>query len=273
MRAQFGALGLEFTRVHGVDGQTLDRSQVRAAPYSRLSVGEIGCFESHRKAWQAVVDQDLRAGIVLEDDVAVADDYGALTFEVSFLETVDLIKIDSHPLPSIQGEKERDAIPGRVLRRMLGSENSASGYVITARGARRLLKKSENYIMPVDLFLFNLNSPAFVRSVIWKLCPAAVTQLKFQLSEGELHIEFQDGIQSRRRSAVEPRPSETVWNKWCLRLHQLSYGNLRPLRSIRLRCFLAGVIPMQNIMKEAVPYYTGGHAHTEAGITAMGDLK
>lgn len=273
MQAQFGALGLEFTRVHGIDGQTLDRSRSRAAPYALLSAGEIGCFESHRKAWQAVVDQDLPAGIVLEDDVAIADDYGELTFEMDFLETIDLIKIDTHPRPSIQGEKERGAIPGRILRRMLGSENSASGYVITARGARRLLKQSENYIMPVDLFLFNLDSPAFIRSVIWKLCPAAVSQLKFQPDKGELHIEFQDGIQARRRSEVEPRPGATVWNRWRLRLHRLSYGNLKPLRSIRLRRFLAGVTPNQGTVNQAVPYHTGGHTHTNAGIAAMGNRQ
>ena len=194
--AQFAALRLDFTRIRGVDGQTVDRRQTAAAPYAPLSVGEVGCFESHRRAWQAVLDRGLPAGIVLEDDVAIADDFGALAFAPDLLAAADLIKIDAHPLPSLQGTAERPGPSGRALRRLLGSENSASGYVITARGARRLLQRSERYVLPADLFLFHQDSPAFTEGVIWKLRPAAVTQLKFQPGEAGLHAEFRDGIQA-----------------------------------------------------------------------------
>lgn len=38
-----------------------------------LSRNEIACFLSHRKAWQAIVDQKLDAGFIVEDDIELTD--------------------------------------------------------------------------------------------------------------------------------------------------------------------------------------------------------
>ncbi len=32
---------------------------------------QIGCFESHRKAWKRVVDEEVRQAIIMEDDADV----------------------------------------------------------------------------------------------------------------------------------------------------------------------------------------------------------
>ncbi len=37
----------------------------------RIGPGEIGCFLSHRKAWQKIVDDGLDAGLIIEDDVEI----------------------------------------------------------------------------------------------------------------------------------------------------------------------------------------------------------
>mgnify|MGYP001274586481 CR=1 FL=1 len=37
----------------------------------KLNSGEIGCFLSHKKAWQKIVDDKLSAGLIIEDDVKV----------------------------------------------------------------------------------------------------------------------------------------------------------------------------------------------------------
>src|SRR5690606_20025823 len=63
-----------------VDGQTLTDAEV-ASVYRRglhqphypfaLRRGEIACFLSHRQAWREIVDRNLDAGLVLEDDVGL----------------------------------------------------------------------------------------------------------------------------------------------------------------------------------------------------------
>ncbi|WP_082766298.1 glycosyltransferase family 25 protein [Paramesorhizobium deserti] len=71
-------LSLPAEIIDAVDAATLSEGDVdavyrgklhRPAYPFRLRQTEIACFLSHRRAWQAIVDQDLDAGLVVEDDV------------------------------------------------------------------------------------------------------------------------------------------------------------------------------------------------------------
>ena len=72
------ALPLPVNVVDAVDGLALADGQIDAV-YRRhlhrpgypfeLRKAEIGCFLSHRKAWQAILDRGLDAGLIVEDDV------------------------------------------------------------------------------------------------------------------------------------------------------------------------------------------------------------
>ncbi|AKI02420.1 glycosyltransferase involved in LPS biosynthesis [Hoeflea sp. IMCC20628] len=65
--------------VDAVDGRALPvqeidtvytRKSLHAPSYPfDMTVGEVGCFLSHRKAWQAILDAGLDVGLVIEDDV------------------------------------------------------------------------------------------------------------------------------------------------------------------------------------------------------------
>jgi GR25 family glycosyltransferase involved in LPS biosynthesis len=58
-----------------------------------LSINEIACFLSHRKAWQAIVDQNLDAGLVIEDDVALNAAFdAAFAAACSHLKSGDFIR-------------------------------------------------------------------------------------------------------------------------------------------------------------------------------------
>ena len=79
-------LPVETDVVNAIDGRTLD-AQTISRVYRRsahkphypfqLSTNEIACFLSHRKAWQAIVDQEIDAGLVLEDDVELTPEFAA----------------------------------------------------------------------------------------------------------------------------------------------------------------------------------------------------
>jgi len=271
MRTQFQALGLDFTRVQAVDGSVeADRRDLSAASYAPLSVGEIGCFESHRKAWRMIVERDLPCGIVFEDDVAIASDLGQLQFDEDLLQSADLIKIDTHPRASLLGTIDH-ALQGSERRvvRLLGSENSASGYVITRHGAERLLKLSENYILPLDLFLYHSEYSVFIGSKIWKLMPTAVTQVKFTESGDKFHQEIRDGIQARRRSNAEPRKHQTGLTGLKLRIRRLLEGDTRMTRERRHQAFLDNVTPAQPTQFEVIPFETTDTAHIDAGMSTF----
>jgi GR25 family glycosyltransferase involved in LPS biosynthesis len=54
------------------EAEAVYRRRLHRPTYAfRLLDTEIACFLSHRKAWQAIVDSGVEAGLVIEDDVAV----------------------------------------------------------------------------------------------------------------------------------------------------------------------------------------------------------
>jgi len=94
MEKQIPKLGRPFTRISAIDGAALspddfDRYATRFCRYF-CSKGMIGCFLSHRKAWQTIVDNDDRYALVLEDDCYLRPDFQEeLTVAMQELQLLD----------------------------------------------------------------------------------------------------------------------------------------------------------------------------------------
>ncbi|MBN8949500.1 MULTISPECIES: glycosyltransferase family 25 protein [unclassified Rhizobium] len=79
-------LSVQSEVIEAVDGRTLTAAEIESVYRPRLqkpyypfamSTGEIACFLSHRKAWAAIVEQGIDAGLVFEDDVEIDDAFHA----------------------------------------------------------------------------------------------------------------------------------------------------------------------------------------------------
>ncbi len=148
--------------VDAVDGRTLDDAAV-AAVYERdlhrprypfaLGKGEIGCFLSHRKAWQEIVERDLDAGLIVEDDVEVGPDFPdvlKVATEVSSL--ADYVRFPRRT----RGERTREALATSgdvaVMRtRLPGLGTQAQ--LVGRDAARMLLDFTRVFDRPVDTTL------------------------------------------------------------------------------------------------------------------------
>lgn len=79
MSAIFQLLGIDFTVFEAVDGRALSEEDLSSLkflpgyedPYHRrpMKWGEIGCFLSHYRIWERVVEEQLDRVIIFEDDV------------------------------------------------------------------------------------------------------------------------------------------------------------------------------------------------------------
>src|SRR4051794_12383587 len=72
---QFARLGIPFERLDAVEANSIAEgvyADVVCAWQRPISRGELGCFLSHRVAWQRVVDSG-RSALVVEDDVLLSD--------------------------------------------------------------------------------------------------------------------------------------------------------------------------------------------------------
>ena len=117
-----------------------------------LSKGEIACFLSHRKAWQAIVDDDVDAGLVLEDDVAVTQDLATTLKLAAKLENKDfylrLSHRDGHENGSLVAVENKSTII-RPFPVGLGTV----GQLVSKKAAKHLLKITKRFDRPVDTFL------------------------------------------------------------------------------------------------------------------------
>ena len=117
-----------------------------------LSFGEIGCFLSHQRAWEKIVASGDAAGLIVEDDIVVGDDFaGVLDLAVKHIAPDRLIRF---PLRDREEVAEVLGTDGthRVFRpQVIGL---TTGMQIVGRdAAARLLQLTQVIDRPVDTFL------------------------------------------------------------------------------------------------------------------------
>ncbi|KAM8933898.1 inactive glycosyltransferase 25 family member 3 [Pelodytes ibericus] len=153
--------------LHAVDGRALNSSDIKHLgvnllpgfydPFSgrTLTKGEVGCFLSHFQIWKEIVDQQLDATLVLEDDVRFGSFFKRkmtrLMEDVRRAELDwDLIYIGRKQVTT-DPEVPVDNVPYLVVA---GYSYWTLCYVISLQGAQKLLNAEPlSKMLPVDEFL------------------------------------------------------------------------------------------------------------------------
>ncbi|MFV0384894.1 glycosyltransferase family 25 protein [Paracoccus sp. (in: a-proteobacteria)] len=233
MSRQLAALAIRARRVAAFDGSDPENhGRHSAAWYARLTAGEIGCFESHRRVWNTLVDEDIPAAIVLEDDIVIASDLPELDFDKFVSRSGDLLKLDQNNLldyTSLYGTAQLPCGPGRNAIRLLGMEYCTGGYFITLAGARKLLALSAKYFSPVDRFMYDPDSRAFWQLSIWKLDNPAVVQTRAIFPD----MSEDDSISARRAARIEKEKANSFMLQTAVRFRRLIDGDMRSTREAR----------------------------------------
>lgn len=151
---------LGFERIDAIDGRSLSRSHIDAVYdaelnkkrfYAPLSLGEIACYMSHRKAWQKLLDSDHEAAVILEDDIDVTSGLRTVVDDsLLSLPDWDLIKIAQPFKPKVATPITPFHDLTLVDYRQDKPPMGACGYVVSRRGARKLLA-CERFFRPVDV--------------------------------------------------------------------------------------------------------------------------
>lgn len=157
--AQLERHHLAFSWLEGVDGRALDEAAVERV-YSReraqneggrqLSRGEIGCALSHLKIYQQMVAENIALALVLEDDAALSADFAqelTQVCEVVDWQTLDVVLL-SHIHKYTQWGAHRISSKLRLVRPIRAY--NGNGYLLTQRGARKLLMELQPVYQPAD---------------------------------------------------------------------------------------------------------------------------
>ncbi|QAA00014.1 glycosyltransferase family 25 protein [Pseudoalteromonas sp. R3] len=152
-------VGLNATRFPATNGKQLSEPEVTkwydpAANFKRyhrhLTPGEIGCYISHYRVCEKVVNEKLPYALVLEDDLHIEDSLAPLLALVPDLNNWDMIKLsDNRANPFIDTLKLSDQF---TLGNYKKVPNGTQGYLISLAGAKKLLSRKPFY-RPVDVDL------------------------------------------------------------------------------------------------------------------------
>lgn len=163
MQRRLSALGLKFERVAAVDGSKLTEAENGCVispnwryPYF-LTPGEVGCFLSHRKCWQKLIDSGDSWALVLEDDSVfhpkAVDYFRSIEWIPAGVQLVQF----SFANDTTFSDKSVCLQNGSHLVRVKHSSPCGTyAYMISREAAQKALELSNRIEGPIDNFMFGM---------------------------------------------------------------------------------------------------------------------
>ena len=183
-------LNQSFERMAGVDGKELednycenlqypvDNKNVRARYTRQINKAEIGCFLSHKKCWQALLDSDEDYVLIIEDDLIISDRAKYYFSSSDWIpQNVDIVRLACFDLNKEHLiEKDRiklqngDELVVQLTPKPIGTQ----GYILSRKTAEFALKYSQRLPCPVDDFLFTLMFDVANAFKCWQVNPCVI---------------------------------------------------------------------------------------------------
>jgi glycosyl transferase family 25 len=115
-----------------------------------LSRGEMGCFLSHRRIWQKMVDENIQRLVVLEDDVDFLPNFPkTLQFASENIPDDAYLQFQVREVQSTGSVKKQPPIQNCLVRPTLVPLRT-SAQLVTLKAAQKLLGFSAKFDRPVD---------------------------------------------------------------------------------------------------------------------------
>ncbi len=157
--SQLDSYGLPFDRIEAVNGDTLDVSTINelynfgdSSYHKHMTRGELGCYLSHVRAWQAIVDEQLDYAVILEDDILLQDDIQQGLEAITYIQQPwDVIKLAEAPAK----RKAVHQIPASDFSLITYNKvpSRTCAQAVSLSGARKLLGTSIKINRPIDIEL------------------------------------------------------------------------------------------------------------------------
>lgn len=160
-KKQLDAQGIKCERISAIRGNLVPETEIKQnydaiankQHYLRtMSVGEIGCYMSHRKAWKKIVDENLDYAIILEDDCKPQPDFYKTPNLLEGLVGWHYIKLTG-PRGGKTIQNSAPLKDGYSIAHYNKVPIATPGQVVSQEGAKILLKNSQPFFRPVDVDL------------------------------------------------------------------------------------------------------------------------
>ncbi|MFE0013971.1 O-antigen ligase family protein [Mesorhizobium sp. NPDC059054] len=156
-----GAAGLSLRRVSAINGRALSTENWSGVDFATAKTQngreilptEYACYQSHLTALRAFLDEDKPYGLIIEDDVAF-DESTVRRIEaiITAVSDFDAIKLTTHRT-GLFVRAVTTTCGDEIGRALHGPQGSAAAYLVTRRGAQRLISKLATMTLPWDIAL------------------------------------------------------------------------------------------------------------------------
>jgi GR25 family glycosyltransferase involved in LPS biosynthesis len=198
------------TRIDGVDGKLLKRDNIpptivtkkgikdafndNERTFEPLTIGAIGCALSHKKCFEYIVDNNISACLILEDDITVVDNFGDIIRSFDLPNNYDIYFLGYHSAGKSSNiddnwYKPRDAY-------------GLFGYVVTYDGAVKLLDK----VFPISQQI-DSEIPIYFNTI--KAC--ALNNNKRLIFSEPSQVSYSFGTDIQQRNGVSGVQIEMRW--------------------------------------------------------------
>ena len=182
MYQQFEKADLAFERVAAVDGKTLSDDEIasikRNAGWKEpLTRSELGCFLSHRKCLELIVQSGEQYAAIFEDDVKFSKNAKQFFQSDAWIPSdADLIKLETHGRKVLM-DAPVTVVAGEYSIARLRSQNILSaGYIVSAKYAASLLTRMNDAAAPMDHLLFTPACGFFNEMALYQVSPVICDQ-------------------------------------------------------------------------------------------------
>lgn len=220
---------LAYERIAAVDGQALSEAErqdaVDLSPGTvSPNAGQIGCFLSHKHAWEKIAEGAAEYGLILEDDVVFAKNFADVLNDAQLLAGhPDMVRLEGWPEKAWIGPRSQ-RLGGGYRRYLLNWDTCGTcAYIISKTCATFLLEAAPRYTRAVDLMLFDQVSPLYDKIDAWALVPAPCYQ--YLHLHGESDVAYLDssitGPLKARAATVKSALPVRLWREAVRSLQRL----------------------------------------------------
>ncbi len=203
MKRVLAERGLEFQRIDAVDAGKMSAEEIRDQKQhynasDLVSPGDLGCFLSHRKCWQTIVDAKDDYACVLEDDLHMSKDAGKFLSSSDWIPSgTDVVKIETYRRKLRYRRSPAEPALDRKLVQLADKHLGTGGYIISRDCARSLLELTTSDIVPVDSIMFDPEFDVSTRLNVVQLLPALCIQ-DMRLNRGNVDSPLASTIRAGR---------------------------------------------------------------------------
>ena len=222
MRAEFGRIGVPFTRVPGVDGSAMSAAELKRFAERRTAVlpgkwlpGEVGCFRGHFSVWERIASGPDAYAAVFEDDLHFAADLATLLGSSEWIPAdADIVRLEANRKMLLRRGRRASVCPRRWIYRVASRGIGACGYILSRKAAQRIVASPQEHHLWADIFLFHPGrSPVAAQMRIYQIVPAVCVEAQIF---NPANPKFQSTIGSEGRAPTITPPSFWEPLRWWL---------------------------------------------------------